>query len=89
MERIGKPYSIHQQAWPAADPTLLVRPAETIAVQVNGRVRGTIDLPPGASQAAAVAAARQVDAVERCVNGSAIRRVVYVPGRIVNLIVGG
>ena len=88
-ERIGKPYSIHQQAWPAADPTLLVRPAETIAVQVNGRVRGTIDLPPGASQAAAVAAARQVDAVERCVNGSAIRRVVYVPGRIVNLIVGG
>ena len=87
-ERIGRRYSIHQQAWPVADPALLVRETETIAIQINGRPRGTVELPTGAAQDAAVEAARQVEAVQRHLNSSAIQRVVYVPGRIINLVIG-
>jgi leucyl-tRNA synthetase len=87
-ERIGRPYSIHQQTWPVADPTLLVREMETIAIQINGRTRGTVELPTGAAQTAAVEAARQVESVQRHLNGSLIQRVVYVPGRIINLVIG-
>jgi leucyl-tRNA synthetase len=86
-ERIGKPYSIHHQPWPIADPALLVRETETIAIQINGRPRGTVDLPAGADQDEAVEAASQVESIQRFMNGSAIQRVVYVPGRIINLVI--
>jgi leucyl-tRNA synthetase len=87
--RIGRPYSIHRQAWPVADAAALVRETEVIAVQVNGRTRATIELPTGAGQDEAVEAARRVETIQRYLNGSAIGRVVYVPGRILNLIVSG
>ncbi len=83
--RLGGRGSVHDQPWPVADTTLLVRETETIAIQINGRARGTVELPTGAAQDEAVEAARQVEAVQRYLNSSAIRRVVYVPGRIINL----
>jgi leucyl-tRNA synthetase len=88
-ERIGRPYSIHQQAWPTASASLLVRATETIAIQINGRARATIELPTNTGQDAAVEAARQVEAIQRYLNGTAIQRVVYVPGRIINLVIAG
>jgi leucyl-tRNA synthetase len=88
-QRIGRPYSIHQQAWPVADAQLLVCDTETIAVQINGRTRTTIELPVDTGQAEAVEAAQNVDTVQRYLNGAAIQRVVYVPGRILNIVVAG
>lgn len=88
-ERIGRPYSIHQQPWPAADESLLASDTVTVVAQVDGRTRATIELPIGAAQAEAVEAARADPSVRRYVGASAIRRVVYVPGRVVNLIVSG
>jgi leucyl-tRNA synthetase len=86
-ERIGRPYSIHQQAWPTPEAALLIQETETIAIQVNGRTRATVELPAGTSQAEAVEAARQVEGIQRYLNGAAMRRVVYVPGRIINLVI--
>ena len=54
----------------------------------RGRTRATVELPASATQDEAVEAARQVEAVGRYLNGATIRRVLYVPGRIVNLVVG-
>ena len=85
-ERIGKPYSIHQQVWPVTDPSMLIQATETIAIQIDGRARGTVELPTGATEGEAMEAARQVEGVQRYLNGSAIQRIVYVPGRIINLI---
>ena len=85
-ERIGKPYSIHQQVWPVTDPSMLIQETETIAIQIDGRARGTVELPTGATEGAAIEAACQVEGVQRYLNGTAIQRVVYVPGRIINLI---
>jgi leucyl-tRNA synthetase len=86
-ERVGRPYSVHQQAWPTADAALLVRETETIAIQINGRTRATIELPADISQTEAVEAARHVASIQRYLNGVTMRRVVYVPGRIINLVV--
>jgi leucyl-tRNA synthetase len=85
--RLGKPYSIHRQPFPAADPGLLALDLVRVAVQVNGRTRGVVELAPDADQAQAVEAARRVPAVQQHVGDRAVRRVVYVPGRVLNLVV--
>jgi leucyl-tRNA synthetase len=85
--RIGRPYSIHQQAWPVADAALLALDMQTVAVQINGRTRASIELAAGAAQNDALEAACGVEAIQRHLNGGVIRRVVYVPGRIINLLV--
>jgi leucyl-tRNA synthetase len=85
-ERLGKPYPIHQQRFPQADPQLLVRETVTVAVQINGRTRATIELPSDAEQEEAFQVAKRLPALRRYLDGMSIRRVVYVPGRILNIV---
>jgi leucyl-tRNA synthetase len=75
-----------QQPWPEADPTLLVRDEVTLAVQVNGKLRGTITVPAGAAKTANVAVARQ--AVAGALQGQTVTKEIYVPERIVNFVLG-
>jgi leucyl-tRNA synthetase len=84
--RIGRPYSIHQQRFPVADPALLRVETQLVAVQVNGRTRGMVALPSDAGQAEALDAARAVEAARQALDSGALGRVIYVPGRIVNLV---
>jgi leucyl-tRNA synthetase len=79
--RLGKPYSIHQQPFPVASESLIAVEQVRVAVQVNGRTRGVINLAPDAPQEQAVEAARQA-----LPHAPAPGRVVYVPGRIINLV---
>ena len=58
----------------------------TIAVQVNGKMRGTITLAPETAEAEALQAARASEGIEKYLTGE-IRKVIYVPGKILNLIV--
>ena len=75
--------------WPVvADPSLLVSDTVTLPVQVNGKMRGTVEVEAGASEEAAAAAARGVAAVENAIGGGSIKKTVYVEGRIINFIVG-
>jgi leucyl-tRNA synthetase len=85
-ERLGKPYSIHRQRFPHADPALLGGEIVTVAVQINGRTRATIELPSDAEQEEAVQVAKRVPALRRYLDDVSIRRVVYVPRRILNLV---
>ncbi len=73
--------------WPAADPALLVEDSVTVAVQVNGKLRGTVDLPKDAPTAVAEAAALAVPAVAALLAGKPPRKVIVVPNRIVNVVV--
>ena len=89
------PYSTLAYApWPVADESLLVSDSVTLPVQVNGKLRGSVELPAegeGAGEAAATAAARAVPAVARLLGeeGATVAKVVFVPGRIINFIVVG
>jgi len=72
--------------WPAADAALVVDDTITIAVQVNGKTRGTIDLPRDCPKDEAEKAALALPAVERQLDGKAPRKVIVVPNRIVNVV---
>ena len=72
--------------WPAVDPACLVDDEVTIAVQVNGKLRDTLVMPRDADKAALEAAALASEKVVRMLEGRAPRKVVVVPGRLVNLV---
>jgi len=86
--RIGQPYSIHTQSWPAGDPALAKAEVVEIAIQVNGKVRDHIEIAAEADEAAIEAAALASERVQQWIGGKAVRKVIVVPGRMVNIVVG-
>ena len=85
---LGHAPTILDAPWPAFDPQLCVDEQLELAVQVTGKVRGRALLAKDASEDAARAAALADENVRRHTEGKVIRKVVYVPGRVLNLIVG-
>jgi leucyl-tRNA synthetase len=75
--------------WPEADPDLLAADTVTIAVQVMGRLRGTISAPPDAPAAAVIASAEAEPNVARALAGKRVVKRIHVPNRIVNFVVAG
>jgi leucyl-tRNA synthetase len=75
--------------WPGADPALLVAEAVTIAVQVMGKLRGTIAVPPDSPADAVIAAAEAEVNVARALEGKRIAKRIHVPNRIVNFVIAG
>jgi leucyl-tRNA synthetase len=84
--RTGHPYSVHQQSWPQYDEALAAAETFTLVVQVNGRLRDRIDVPVGISEAEAKELAQASDKVRPYTEGQQVARVVYVPGRLVNIV---
>ncbi|KAF8066270.1 leucine--tRNA ligase [Scenedesmus sp. PABB004] len=87
--RLGHGASLAYEPWPEADESLLVVDTINLPVQVNGKMRGTVELGVAASQDDALAAARGLPNVAKQVEGKEVKKVIYVPGKILNLIVPG
>ena len=85
-ERLGHQYSVHQQNWPAWDPDLAADEMITLVVQVNGRLRDRIEVPADISESDAREKALTSARVKAHTDGKTIRRVIYVPGRLVNIV---
>jgi len=85
-EQLGGEGSVHIDHWPAYDEQYLVRDTVTLAVQVNGKLRGTVDVPAGADQATAVAAATAEPKVAGYLADGALKKTIYVPGKLVNFV---
>ncbi|MFL6033430.1 MAG: leucine--tRNA ligase [Rubrobacteraceae bacterium] len=85
---MGEPYSVHEQAWPAWDETLIAAEEITLVVQVNGKLRDRIEVPADITEEAATELALSSERVRLHVEGREIRKSIYVPGRLVNLVVG-
>jgi leucyl-tRNA synthetase len=75
--------------WPEAEPELLIAETVTIAVQIMGKLRGTIAMPPGSPADAVIAAAEAEPHVAQALAGRRIARRIHVPDRIVNFVVAG
>ena len=86
-ERAGHEYSIHQQSWPEFDAALTVRETVEIAVQVNGKVRGRLEVAVDAAEDDVRALAEAEPGVARHLEGREAVRVIYVPGRLLNIVV--
>jgi leucyl-tRNA synthetase len=85
-ERLGQPYSIHRQRWPEADVALAADELVTLVVQVNGKVRGKVEVPAGIEQPEAEALARAVPNVARALGERPPRRVIAVAGKLINFV---
>jgi leucyl-tRNA synthetase len=85
---LGHEESLAYAPWPAYDEALLVEDEKEIAVQVNGKMRGTVRVAADAPEEVVLEAARAVENVQRHLQGATIRKEIVVPGRLVNFVVG-
>ncbi|MCD6034098.1 MAG: leuS [Thermomicrobiales bacterium] len=86
-EHLGNPYSVHQQAWPTYDEALTHDDAFVVAVQVNGKVRDRVVIPSGSSEELVKNHVLRQPKIAEALNGRELRKFIYVPGRLVNIVV--
>lgn len=84
----GNATSIHLEAYPQHDPAIAKDDAVTIGVQVDGKVRGSVTIAVDASEEEARTAAEAEESVQKYMVGKEVKKVIYVPNRILNLITG-
>jgi leucyl-tRNA synthetase len=85
--RQGGDYSVHRQVWPAFDPALIAEETVTLVVQVNGKLRDRLDVPADITEGAARDLAAASEKVGPFLAGRAPKKVIYVPGRLINIVV--
>ena len=85
-ERTGHESSVHSQSWPESDPELAAEEVVTLVVQVNGRLRDRIEVPVSITEDEAKQVAMESPPVQRHTEGKEVARVVYVPGKLVNIV---
>jgi leucyl-tRNA synthetase len=87
-ERLGAKESLAYESWPSFDPELVKEDVVELGVQVNGKLRGVVQIAVNADEAAAREAALAEPKVQAQVAGKTVKKLVYVPGKIINVIVG-
>jgi leucyl-tRNA synthetase len=85
--QLGHEESIHTVQWPAYDEKLLVQDTATLVIQVNGKLRGQIEVSANVDEVTAVEAAKSHDKVAGYLKDATIRKTIYVPGKLVNFVV--
>ncbi len=87
--RRGKPYSVHQQTWPTYDPALVVSDMIELPVQVDGKLRDRLSVAPDTAPEEIERLALASERVQAYLKGRAPRKVVQIPGRLVNIVTPG
>ena len=85
--QLGHETALIHERWWAPDPDALVQDTIEISVQVNGKMRARVTIPADATQEIAVQAALADANVQKFVEGKPIRKAIYVPGKLVNIVV--
>jgi leucyl-tRNA synthetase len=83
---LGHATLVAQAPWPQLEPDLLIENTITLPVQINGKKRAEVTVPRDAKAAEIEAAVLALDAVKRVLDGKAPKKVIVVPGRIVNVV---
>ena len=86
-ERLGMPYSVHQQRWPTFDAALTAEATVEVVIQVNGKVRDRLLLPADLAEAEARARALAQPKIVEALAGREPQKVIYVPDRLVSVVV--
>jgi leucyl-tRNA synthetase len=84
--RLSKPYSIHQQAWPEVDKKATIEDEIELIIQVNGKLRDKAIVPANIKKDEAEAIALSSEIVQNYLNGEKPRKIIFVPGRLVNIV---
>ena len=84
--RIGEKGFVSLQPWPSFDPQLIQIKNITLAVQINGKKRGIIEISKTADEKTAIEQAQKIEKISKILNSSKVRKVIYKPGRILNIV---
>ncbi|HEC91335.1 MAG TPA: leucine--tRNA ligase, partial [Alphaproteobacteria bacterium] len=84
--KLGHETLVADTPWPQADKAFLIDESVTVAIQVNGKLRDTVDLPKGMAQDKAKAAALERDKIVQAIGDKVVRKVIVVPDRIINVV---
>ncbi|MEE4253167.1 MAG: leucine--tRNA ligase [Desulfuromusa sp.] len=87
-QQLGHQQSVEASGWPTWDESALVTDEITLVVQVNGKVRGKIDVAATAEKQSIEAEALAESNVQRFIAGKEVRKIIVVPGRLINIVVG-
>ncbi|HSC76017.1 MAG TPA: leucine--tRNA ligase [Pseudomonadales bacterium] len=85
-QELGHKEAVIHATWPVVDEAALVKSSIEIAVQVNGKLRGTVTVVPTATQADVETAAKSNENVTKFIDGKEIRKVIFVPGKLLNIV---
>jgi leucyl-tRNA synthetase len=84
---LGYKTYVVESPWPDYDEALLVEDTVTVGVQVNGKMRGAIELPKDCDQVAAEKVALGLNSVKNVIKAKEIRKIIFVPNRILNIVI--
>jgi leucyl-tRNA synthetase len=87
--QLGHEGSVHRATWPSYDPAALVADEITLVIQVMGKTRGTLEVPADSDRASLEKYARESEVAQRYLEGKEIKKVIVVPGKLVNFVVAG
>ncbi|HZG38653.1 MAG TPA: class I tRNA ligase family protein, partial [Nodosilinea sp.] len=87
--QMGHSESVHRSPWPVFDPSALAVDEITLVIQIMGKTRGTLEVPADSDKAALEKYARESEAAQRYLDGKEIKKVIVVPGKLVNFVVAG
>ncbi|MEL6553977.1 MAG: leucine--tRNA ligase [Cyanobacteria bacterium J06621_11] len=82
----AKTGSVHQQPWPSVEEAALIADEITLVIQIMGKTRGTLQVPAGADKAALETYARESEIAQKYLDGKEIKKVIVVPGKLVNFV---
>jgi len=86
-ERLGHKNSVFLEKWPKPDEKFLKEETVTLIIQVNGRVRDTVDVPADISESAAKALVLSREKVQKSLAGKEIKKTIFVPGKLINFVI--
>jgi leucyl-tRNA synthetase len=85
---LGNKNSVHTQTWPSFDPAALIADEITLVIQIMGKTRGAIQVPSQSDKAELEKYARESEAGQRYLEGKDVKKVIVVPGKLVNFVLG-
>lgn len=83
---LGHKEALVDSAWPVANPEYLVNDVVVVAVQTNGKMRGTIEVPANSNQEHVETVAKELGSVKQQLDGKSVKKIIYVPNKIINII---
>jgi leucyl-tRNA synthetase len=86
-QQLGQDESVHTSQWPTYDEKYLTRDTITIVIQVNGKLRGEIQVANNATEESVIAGAKANDKVSGYLANQTVRKTIYVPGKLVNFVI--
>jgi leucyl-tRNA synthetase len=85
-QHLGHKQQLVDTSWPVANTEYLVNDVVVVAIQINGKMRGTVEVPANSNQEHVESVAKELGSVKQQLDGKSVKKIIYVPNKIINII---